>query len=325
MKKDISFSRLTWTMQKQQPASPLWIFCSWNTTDSPGEDGQGRGEGTRTVVALSDNSRGKKHPSCLLGKVRTCSSKFTKELFCGIIACHFCIITFWLKLLFRQGSRSKAWALLTLLSVCMVMKEAFEKSKIHISSTQCSPRKWIKEHGALNGLKNRTASDEFQFISSGVFLLLIFMVQNEGQCFTENTMKTAENHNAAENHNENNATSWPPFILHKSGITALLFQQGWTTLTHKCIQPPKDFFHWENEAHMFQPLSPAVLPYIPFLPKCDSFYSFRISFQLQILHRDFYLERIKMASTVGSILPKANQCFFEITATQITLAKGETP
>lgn len=169
--------------KKQLSTSPLWIFCSWNTSDSPGEDKQVEGKAHALSWFFLITAEAKKHPSCLLGKRRRCSSKSTRKLFCGIIACHFCIVTFWLKFLFRQGMRSEAWALLTLLSGCMAMKEAFGKSEIHISKAQSSQGKWIKEHGALNGLKNRAASDESWFVSSGAFLLLIFMVQNEGQCF----------------------------------------------------------------------------------------------------------------------------------------------
>lgn len=85
-------------------------------------------------------------------------------------------------------------------------------------------------------------------------------------------------------------------IFHKSEIITVLFEESQdlsTILIHKCIWPPKDFFHSENEAHTFWALPQALLLYIPFLLQCDSFYNFQTSFQLQVLQRDCYLERIK--------------------------------
>lgn len=283
LRKGSPFPRLSWIIPKQCP------FSAMEPHKSSGEQGQGAGEGTALQCFSLGTARAQKRPACLPGKKR-CSSKFTKELFCEIIACHFCIITFWLKLLFRQGRRSEAWALLTLLSGCMAMKEAFEKSEIHTGNTRSSWRKWIKEHGALNGLKNRTASDEFGFVSSGVVLLLIFIVHNEGQCLKSSRKSQSK---------QCNLMAWVHIAQGRNHCNPI--SVGMSSPDPQTHLSTPGLFPLGNGARLFQPLSPAVLPCIPFLPECDSFYTFTISFQLQALHRDCSLGRINMASTVGPL------------------------
>lgn len=77
------------------------------------------------------------------------------------------------------------------------MKEAFEKSKVCISNTQCSQRKWIKEYGALNGLKNRTAGDELlvHFIGS-IFVANFHGLEWGAVVYKQykTAMKTIQNH-----------------------------------------------------------------------------------------------------------------------------------
>lgn len=87
LRKGSPFPRLSWIIPKQCP------FSAMEPHKSSGEQGQGAGEGTALQCFSLGTAQAQKRPACLPGKKR-CSSKFTKELFCEIIACHFCIITF---------------------------------------------------------------------------------------------------------------------------------------------------------------------------------------------------------------------------------------